>query len=94
MFGIVVKGTKDLLRVEVANGPDDEEMSHGPTFCLTQEESAPYWLVGNYDKAAKIARPREKNQYRKSWMFDEYESPDHHLDHLTLEVVEVTLNIK
>ena len=100
MYGLVIKGTKELLMVEVHNGVEDDDISHGPTFSITDEirdgdrNLNPYWIVGNYDIALKVANTQKK-AYRKSFLFDSYETPDLP-SHLSgkVEVVEIAMVIK
>ncbi len=100
MYGLVKKGTKELLMVEVHNGPEEGEITHGPWFTISDDirdgerNLNPFWTVGNYDVALRVANAPKKS-YRKSFMYDGYEIPELP-EHLCdkVEVVEVTLTIK
>ncbi len=90
MYGLVIKGTKDLLHVSISNGCDEGEITHGPVCCLTQDQHEPLWLIGNYDLALAVTKP--VSEYQKAWMH-EYNTP-YNQKKWELEVVEVHMLIK
>jgi len=92
-YGLVLKGTKELLGFEVRNGCDEGEITYGPVYSLSKESHHPFWLVGNYDLALNVTK--QKYDRRKAWMFDSYENPDiGKFKGEDLEVVQVTMQVK
>lgn len=94
MWGLVVKGNRDLLRVESHNGPEEGEITHGPWYTLSDDWQHPVWLVGNYDVALQATK-YNKDDCHKSFMYDDYNRPATFRDgKIQLEVVEVTLTVR
>lgn len=100
MYGLVIKGTRELVHVDYTNGCDEGEITYGPVHSLSMESHLPHWLVGNYDVALAVTK-RDPKEYHKAWM-DDYEHPcpfylgacKEFKKPVQLEVVEVTLVIK